>query len=120
MLRPELLRLFPIHISANDRNALGDFLVHDFLYFYLLLCSHRFSIREIDAQSLAREVAPPLVHVWPERHLERFEEQVVGGVVAHGLFRVVGEAAREFLRRSRARERLVLVPFLLPVSPIDR
>ena len=67
-----------------------------------MLRCHFLSVGEIDAQAFARDIAPVLVHIAPEHYLERFEEEVMRGVIPHSL-PVVGKPARKLPGRARAR-----------------
>src|SRR6185369_11773540 len=66
---------------------------------------------EVDAQAFARDIASALMHIRSEHHLKRFEKEMMGCVVADGLFCVISESSSKFLCCARARKRLMLHHF---------
>src|SRR3989344_66118 len=113
MFCAELFRLLLFHICTNDGDAFGNLLVHYPFHFRFLFQRHFLSIGEIDAQALARDIAAALMHVLPEHHLERLQKNMMRRVIPNGLFRMIGEPAGEFLRRSCTRKRLMLLHLYL-------
>src|SRR3989344_5808527 len=113
MLSAKLLGRLLLHVGADDRNGLAYLLLlRDLLWGHLLPPA------EVDAQALARDIAPPLVHFAPQDHLQGLQEQVMSRVVFNRLLRMVSESSRKLLRGSRARERLMLCKHLLQAFKI--
>src|SRR6266566_988326 len=74
--RPLIERLLQRHHLHPDREVTLNLLVHELLYPAHLLGAQLAGMREVKAQSLRRNVASHLMHVWTEHITQRLLEQM--------------------------------------------